>query len=126
MPSWSSDRRFGKSLDEQKRERDQRYRDARAEASTEYRLFALNRVRVLLTAPASGGSAATADNIAAPAPRVGWRPGPVMSQSARIGQHCDGASKNGCAPAQCVTARCPLKRCRGCRRERGSLHAIRR
>jgi len=36
MPSWSSDRRFGKSLDEQKRDRDQRYRDARAEASTEY------------------------------------------------------------------------------------------
>jgi len=36
MPSWSSDRRFGKNLDEQKRDRDQRYRDARAEASTEY------------------------------------------------------------------------------------------
>jgi len=36
MPSWSSDRSFGKSLDEQKRDRDQRYRDARAEASTEY------------------------------------------------------------------------------------------
>jgi len=36
VPSWSSDRRFGKSLDEQKRDRDQRYRDARAEASTEY------------------------------------------------------------------------------------------
>ena len=35
MPSWSSDRRFGKSLDEQKRNRDQRYRDVRAEASTE-------------------------------------------------------------------------------------------
>jgi hypothetical protein len=36
MPSWSSDRRFGKNLDEQKRDRDQRYRDARADASTEY------------------------------------------------------------------------------------------
>jgi hypothetical protein len=36
MPSWSSDRRFGKNLDEQKRDRDQRYRDARAEAATEY------------------------------------------------------------------------------------------
>jgi len=36
MLSWRSDRRFGKSLDEQKRDRDQRYRDARAEASTEY------------------------------------------------------------------------------------------
>ena len=36
MPSWSSDSRFGKSLDEQKRDRDQRYRDARAEVSTEY------------------------------------------------------------------------------------------
>jgi len=36
MPSWSSDRRFGKSLDEQKRDRDQRYRDARSEASAEY------------------------------------------------------------------------------------------
>ena len=35
-PCWSSDRRFGKSLDEQKRHRDQRSRDARAEASTEY------------------------------------------------------------------------------------------
>ena len=35
MPSWSSDRRFGKSLDEQKRDRDQRYRDTRADASTE-------------------------------------------------------------------------------------------
>jgi len=36
MPSWSSDRRFGRSLDEQKRDRDQRYRDARAEALKEY------------------------------------------------------------------------------------------
>ena len=36
MPSWSSDRRFSKSLDEQKWDRDQRYRDARAEAPTEY------------------------------------------------------------------------------------------
>ena len=36
MPSWSSDSRFGKSLDEQKRDRDQRYRDARAEASKDY------------------------------------------------------------------------------------------
>ena len=36
MPSWSSDSRFGKNLDEQKRDRDQRYRDAHAEASTEY------------------------------------------------------------------------------------------
>jgi hypothetical protein len=36
MPSWSSDRRFGKSLDEQKRDRDQRYRDGQAEASREY------------------------------------------------------------------------------------------
>jgi len=36
MPSWSSDSRIGKSLDEQKRDRDQRYRDARAEASKDY------------------------------------------------------------------------------------------
>ena len=36
MPSWSGDGRFGKNLDEQKRDRDQRNRDARAEASTEY------------------------------------------------------------------------------------------
>jgi len=36
MPSRSTDRRFGKNLDEQKRDRDQRYRDAHAEASTEY------------------------------------------------------------------------------------------
>lgn len=36
MPSWSSDRRFGKSLDEQKRDRDQRCRYANAEASREY------------------------------------------------------------------------------------------
>lgn len=36
MPSWSSDSRFGKSLAEQKRDRDQRYWDARAEASKEY------------------------------------------------------------------------------------------
>ena len=36
MPSWSSDRRVGKSVEEQKRDRDQRYRDARAEASAEY------------------------------------------------------------------------------------------
>ena len=36
MPSWSSASRFGKNLDEQKRDRDQRSRDARAEASTEY------------------------------------------------------------------------------------------
>ena len=36
MPSWSSDSRFGKNLDEQTRDRDQRSRDARAEASTEY------------------------------------------------------------------------------------------
>jgi len=36
MPSWSSDSRFGKFLDEQKKDRDQRCRDARAEASKEY------------------------------------------------------------------------------------------
>ena len=36
MPSWSSNSRSGKNLDEQKRDRDQRYRDARAEASMEY------------------------------------------------------------------------------------------
>jgi hypothetical protein len=36
MPSWSSERRLGKNLHEQKRDRDQRYRDARAEAPTEY------------------------------------------------------------------------------------------
>ena len=36
MPSRSIDRRFGKTLDEQKRDRDQPYRDARAEASTDY------------------------------------------------------------------------------------------
>jgi hypothetical protein len=33
MPSWSSDSRFGKNLDEQKRDRDQRSRDVRAEAA---------------------------------------------------------------------------------------------
>ncbi len=36
MPSWSSDGRFGKSLDEQKRDRDHHYRDSCGEASTEY------------------------------------------------------------------------------------------
>ena len=36
MPSWSSDRRFGKSVDERKRDRDQRARDATAEVSREY------------------------------------------------------------------------------------------
>lgn len=36
MPSRSSDRRPGKTLDEQKRDRDQRYRDARTDASKEY------------------------------------------------------------------------------------------
>ena len=36
MPNWSDERRFGKSLEEQKRDRDQRYRDERAEASREY------------------------------------------------------------------------------------------
>lgn len=36
MARWGSDRRFGKSLDEQKRDRDQRARDAQAEASREY------------------------------------------------------------------------------------------
>ena len=36
MPSWSPDNRFGKSIEEQKRDRDQRSRDERAEASREY------------------------------------------------------------------------------------------
>jgi hypothetical protein len=36
VPTWSSDGRFGKTLDGQKRDRDQRYRDARAAASREY------------------------------------------------------------------------------------------
>jgi hypothetical protein len=36
MPGWGSERRFGKSLDEQKRDRDQRYRDERAEAAKDY------------------------------------------------------------------------------------------
>lgn len=36
MPSWKSPRRWGKSLEEQERDRDQRHRDARAEASREY------------------------------------------------------------------------------------------
>ena len=36
MPSWSGEHRYGKSLEQQKRDRDQRYRDERAEAATEY------------------------------------------------------------------------------------------
>lgn len=36
MPSWKNPSRWGKSLEQQERDRDQRYRDARAEASTEY------------------------------------------------------------------------------------------
>lgn len=36
MPSWSSPRRWGKSLEQQERDRDQRHRDATAEASREY------------------------------------------------------------------------------------------
>jgi hypothetical protein len=36
MPSWRPQRTWGKSLEQQQRDRDQRYRDARAEAATEY------------------------------------------------------------------------------------------
>lgn len=36
MGSWNRPRTWGKSLEQQQRDRDQRYRDARAEASTEY------------------------------------------------------------------------------------------
>lgn len=36
MPSWKSPSRWGKSVDEQQRDRDQRVRDANAEASREY------------------------------------------------------------------------------------------
>ena len=36
MPSWKNPSRWGKSVDQQERDRDQRQRDARAEASTEY------------------------------------------------------------------------------------------
>ena len=36
MSIWSGERRFGKSLEEQKRDRDQRYRDERAEAAKDY------------------------------------------------------------------------------------------
>ena len=36
MPSWKNPSRTGKSIDQQQRDRDQRYRDARAEAATEY------------------------------------------------------------------------------------------
>jgi len=36
MPSWKNPSRWGKSVQQQERDRDQRYRDARAEASTEY------------------------------------------------------------------------------------------
>ena len=36
MARWSSDGRSGKSVDEQRRDREQRYRDERAEASREY------------------------------------------------------------------------------------------
>ena len=36
MPSWKSSRTWGKSLEQQERDRNQRYRDARAEASSEY------------------------------------------------------------------------------------------
>ena len=36
MASWNSPGRWGKSIDERRREREQRYRDERAEASREY------------------------------------------------------------------------------------------
>jgi len=36
MPSWKNPSRQGKSVEQQQRDRDQRYRDARAEASSEY------------------------------------------------------------------------------------------
>ena len=36
MASWNRPRTWGKSLEQQQRDREQRYRDARAEASTEY------------------------------------------------------------------------------------------
>lgn len=36
MPSWKTPRRWGKSVEQQQRDRDQRYRDARGEASAEY------------------------------------------------------------------------------------------
>lgn len=36
MPSWKNPSRSGKSIEQQQRDRDQRYRDARAEASSEY------------------------------------------------------------------------------------------
>ena len=36
MPSWKSPSRWGKSIEQQQRDRDQRYRDANAEASREY------------------------------------------------------------------------------------------
>lgn len=36
MPSWRPQRTWGKSVEQQQRDRDQRYRDARAEAATEY------------------------------------------------------------------------------------------
>lgn len=36
MPSWKNTGRWGKSVDERQREREQRYRDQRAEASREY------------------------------------------------------------------------------------------
>ncbi|MFM8598238.1 MAG: hypothetical protein ACKOB8_04435 [Mycobacterium sp.] len=36
MPSWSRPSKWGKSIDQQRRDRDQRHRDAVAEASGEY------------------------------------------------------------------------------------------
>ena len=36
MPSWKNPSTWGKSVEQQRRDRDQQYRDARAEARTEY------------------------------------------------------------------------------------------
>lgn len=36
MASWTPQRTWGKSLEQQQRDRDQRYRDSRAEAASEY------------------------------------------------------------------------------------------
>lgn len=36
MTGWNTERRFGKSLEEQKRDRDHRHRDERAEAAKDY------------------------------------------------------------------------------------------
>jgi hypothetical protein len=36
MASWTPQRTWGKSLEQQQRDRDQRYRDARSEAAAEY------------------------------------------------------------------------------------------